>query len=276
MNNDAYLEQALLDEKFKPMPGHVICMKQSKNVVLDVAGLGAISASCITDSGLALVSSDTQASEHVKAMMVTVVAMGDNPYKWETRVPGNKKRKEVHDTTWSEQQIGIGTVLSIRPIAGVNQTKDSPFLDLRYDEISCIGQPFDDENSPDMLPAPGWVLVKLDETQKQDRSGIVIEDGLEEILQNGNMLYGEILGLPKGYGNGDLSVGDLICFPAHGGVGAIEFVEFDGGLRALPMHDVLGVAELDHFDTIIRSVERWKDYFEDEGLVDWTDGNYGN
>lgn len=242
MNNDQFLEQALLEDKVRPMPGHVFCMKQTKGQVLNVDGLGAINVSEIRSSGLVLPSTETKDTEMVKAMLVTVVAMGAEPYAWETRIP-KSKRKEKHATTWAEQQIEIGTVLSLRPIAGVNQTKDSPFLDVRYDEISCIGQ--FDPCAPAMLPAPGWVLVRLVEVEKQDHAGLVIQDGLEEILQQGFMYYGDVIGLPRGSDPEKVgfSVGDRICFPAHTGVGAIEFIEFDGGLRALPIHDVLGKVE---------------------------------
>lgn len=240
MTNDEFLEQALLDDKFRPMPGHVICMKNTKNVEIDVAGLGTVTASKVTDSGLVLVSSDSKESEQVKALMVTVVAIGKDPDKWETRIPKSKK-KENWNTTWDEQKIRVGTILSIRVGSGIDQTRGSNFIDLRYDEISCIGQP-KDEKCPDMLPAPGWVLVRLEPVEAPDHAGLVVEEGLDDLLVNGHMLYGEIIGLPRGY-NRDLRVGDRICFPAHSGVGATEFVEFDGNLRALPIQDVFGVVE---------------------------------
>ncbi len=280
MTNDEFLEQALLDDKFRPMPGHVICMKNTKNVEVDVAGFGTVTASKVTDSGLVLVSNDTKESEQVKALMVTVAAVGKDPDRWETRIPKSKK-KDLWNTTWEEQKIRVGTVLSIRVGSGVDQTRGSNFIDLRYDEISCIGQP-QDEDCPDMLPAPGWVLVRMDTTEVKDHAGLIVEEALEEILSNGNMLYGWIIGLPRGYPThcgADLHVGDRICFPAHSGVGATEFVEFDGGLRALPIRDVFGVVDeedddidpgctaLDHefyneIDEYDRDPEL--DYFEDE------------
>jgi len=64
------------------------------------------------------------------------------------------------------------------------------------------------------------------------------------VLDNGNMTYGTVIGLPRGYADGDLKVGDTICFPTHTGVGATEFIEFEGGLRCLPIDDVLGVKDV--------------------------------
>lgn len=241
MTNEDFLEQALLDEKFRPMPGHLICMKNTKNLEVEVAGFGTVTASKVTDSGLVLVSNDTKESEQVKALMVTVVAIGKDPDKWETRIPKSRK-KDNWNTTWDEQKVRVGTILSIRAVSGVDQTKGSSFIDLRYDEISCIGQPKNEE-CPDMLPAPGWVLVRMEPVKEVDHKGLIVESGLDELLVNGHMIYGEVIGLPRGYHGRDMRVGDRICFPSHTGVGATEFVEFDGNLRALPIRDVFGVVE---------------------------------
>lgn len=242
MRNDDFLEDAVLRDKYRPLPGHVLCLKETTNQEVEVEGLGTVSASDITDSGLVLVSKDTKQAETVKALTAVVVALGNDPYKWETRWQGDAKKLRDWETTWEEQKVEEGTVVAIRAISGMNQERDSRFLDLKYNEISMIGQPHDID-CPDMLPAPNWVMLELDVQDDQMRGSLHLYAGLQPLLDHGNMIFGVVRGLPRGYIDGDLSIGDRVCVPAHTGVGATEFVEFEGNLRAVPMDDIMGVVE---------------------------------
>ncbi len=236
---DEFLEEMLDQGRVRPLPGHLYAAKLTKNRPVDLDGYGQIAVSEVRDSGLVVVSGDTQEAEHYKALNCVILAVGEDPPEWKTRW-FHKKRD--WNTSFAEQRIGEGTVVSIRAIAGVDQVKGSRFLQLRYDEISAIGQP-EDEDVPDMLPAPGWVLVKLREAQAPERGGLVLYDGLADVLDHGNMTFGTVLALPRGYSDGDLKAGDSICFPTHTGVGATEFIEFDDGIRCLPLDDVFGCEE---------------------------------
>lgn len=240
MTNDDYLEAMLEEGRVRPLPGHLYAAKLTKNQHVELAGYGDIAVSEIRDSGLVIVSNDTKEAEHYKALSCVVLTRGEDPDRWTTR--WYDKRRDW-GTTFAQQGIEEGTIVTIRAVAGVDQTKGSRYLQLRYDEINAIGQP-EGEDTPDMLPAPGWVLVKLHEEESQERGGLQLYDGLVELLDHGNMRYGTVIGLPRGYTDGDIAVGDTICFPTHTGVGATEFIEFEGGLRCLPIDDVLGVQDV--------------------------------
>lgn len=240
MEADAYLEAMLEEDRVRPLPGHLIGMKVTQNEHVDLEGYGKVAVSTVTAGGLVLVSNDTKEAEHYKAKLVTVLVLGAEPDRWSTRWFDKKRDWK---TSFAEQGIELGTVVAVRAVSGVDQVKGSKFIQLRYDEISTIGQPEGTEG-PDMLPAPGWVLVRMESPEKVDR-GLIIYEGLEQVLQDGNMSYGVIIGLPRGYPGTDFQVGDRICFPTHTGVGATEFVEFEGGLRCLPIDDVFGKVEID-------------------------------
>lgn len=235
--DDSYLEAMLEEDRVRPMPGFLIGMKDTKNSVVEVEGFGNVSVSGTTASGLAIVSNDNEMAEHYKALLVTAVVVGPPPDKWKCR--WYKKKRDWH-TTWQEQGIDVGTKLAFRAVAGVEQERGSRFVQLRYDEICAIGQP-EGSDGPDMLPAPGWVLVQMCE-ESEYKGSLELYSGLSDVLNNGNMSYGVVIGLPRGYSDGDMEVGDTICFPTHTAVGATEYVTFEGGLRCLPMDDVLGVA----------------------------------
>lgn len=239
MDADAYLEAMLEEDRVRPLPGHLIGMKVTQNEHVDLEGYGKVAVSGVTAGGLVLVSNDTKEAEHYKAKLVTVLVLGDEPDQWKCRWFDKSRNWK---TTFAEQGIDLGTVVAVRAVSGVDQVKGSKFLQLRYDEISAIGQP-EGSDGPDMLPAPGWVLVRIESPEKIDR-GVLVYDGLEQVLQEGNMTYGTVIGLPRGYPFSDIKVGDRICFPTHTGVGATEFVDFEGGLRCLPIDDVLGVEDV--------------------------------
>lgn len=235
---DRYLESMMEEDRVRPLPGYLITLKHTNNQVIDLPNGMSVAASEVRPSGLVLVSPDTKEAEYYKATLVTVLVVGADPYKWNTRWWGKTRD---WPTNWEEQGIDVGTILAIRPIAGVNQEKGSKFLQLEYSEICAIGQP-EGADGPDMLPAPGWVLVQKDAADDSKHSGLHIYGGLKDVLDKGNMTFGTILALPKGYTDGDLAIGDRICFPTHTAVGATEFIEFEGGLRCLPIDDVLGVS----------------------------------
>lgn len=240
MDADAYLEAMLEEDKVRPLPGHLIGLKHTKNKHIDLEGYGQIAVSQQTASGLVVVSNDTREAENYKALLVTIFVLGDEPDKWNTRWFDKKKDWK---TTFAEQRIDVGTTVAIRAVSGVDQVKGSKFIQLRYDEVSAIGQAEDATDVPDMLPAPGWVLVQLDTSEHKNKAGLHIYAGLQQVLDQGQMSYGTIIGLPRGYPFDDLHVGDTICFPTHTGAGATEFVEFEEGLRCLPIDDILGVVD---------------------------------
>jgi hypothetical protein len=162
---------------------------------------------------------------------------------WNGRDPGKPIERDFH-TSFEEQKIEVGTVLAVRAIAGSEQDSSSHFIQVRYDEICAIGKPFDEVGGFDMLPAPGWVLVQKDEATTP-KSTLYNYDSLAQVMVDGWGTWGTIIELPRGVNSNDLRVGDHVMFPSHAGVGSTEYVEFGGGIRCLPLEDILLVQEPD-------------------------------
>jgi hypothetical protein len=234
MFDDNYWEKVIADGTVRPLKGHLTCEKYHKSVVEHVEGIGDIPITGVTEGGLVLVGEDDSEAEDVKAFMLRVRVVGEDPEAWKFRFFGKERD---YKSTFAEQRVRPGVIIAVRGVAGANQSKNSHIIDVRYDEIVAIGTPKGE--FPAMLPAPGWVLVEhLDPAPK---SRLHISAGAEQITQEGNVRWGRIIALPRGTSSDGLEVGNEVCFPSHGGVGATEQLQFeDGRLRALPLDDVYG------------------------------------
>jgi len=234
MLNDNYWEKVIADGSVRPLKGHLTCEKYHQSVVEHVEGIGDIPISGVTEGGLVIVGTDDTEAEDVKAFMLRVRIVGEDPEAWKFRFFGKERD---YRTNFETQRIRPGVIIAVRGVAGANQSKNSHIIDIRYDEIVAIGTPRGE--SPAMLPAPGWVLVE--HLDPEPKSRLHISAGAEQITQEGNVRWGRVIGLARGTDSFGLSLGDEICFPSHGGVGATELVQFeDGRLRCLPLDDVYG------------------------------------
>jgi hypothetical protein len=199
------------------------------------------------------VSNKTAEQEYVNAVKLVVRRMGPTPVEWRFRClstggswngprPGAPIERDFQ-TTFEDQKIDVGTVLATRAVSGTEQDKTSRFVALRYDEICAIGKPFEEEEGFEMRPAPGWVMVQKDEVEAREGSRIHTYEALEQLCRDGNGTTGRVIELPRGVDSDGLQVGDRVMFPTHAGVGATEYIEFGGGIRCLPLEDVLLVLE---------------------------------
>lgn len=247
----------MLDEIFdrngvRPMRGYVICEKYIETSRVYVDGFGWVDSRGFSDGGLLLVSKQTQEQEYVNATRYVVRRIGTTPYEWRFRClstggswngprPGDPIERNFH-TTFAQQRVVEGTVLAARAVSGTQQDRASRFVALRYDEICAIGKPLDEPEGFEMLPAPGWVLVQKESSEaRKDR--LEVYEGLQQMIQNGNGTWGRILEIPREVNTNGLRVGDRVMFPTHAAVGATEYIEFGGGIRCLPLEDVLLVQE---------------------------------
>jgi hypothetical protein len=246
---DAVFEQ----DNVRPMPGYVICEKWTEISQVFVEGLGYISSKGFSPGGLLLASTKTVEQDNINATRVVVRRLGDSPPAWKFRClstggswngpsPGKAIERDFH-TDFPTQRIDVGTVLATRAVSGSEQDRASKFIALRYDEICAIGKPLEETDGFEMLPAPGWVLVQKDESKA--RAGALIHSyaGLDQMMADGCATWGTVLELPHGVNSNDLRVGDRVMFPSHAGVGATEYIEFGGGVRCLPLEDILLVQE---------------------------------
>jgi len=253
MRDVRYLDAVFEEDRVRPVKGYVICEKYVETNKVFVEGLGWVDSKGFSPGGLLLVSNKTTEQEYVNAVRFVVRRVGLSPDEWRFRClstggcwngpqPGKPIERNFH-TTFEAQKIEVGMVLAARAVSGSQQDKASRFIALRYDEICAIGKPLDEPEGFDMLPAPGWVMVKKDEVQARPGSRIHTYVGLEQLTQHGQGTLGVVIELPRGTDSDGLKVGDRVMFPTHAGVGATEFIEFEGGIRCLPLEDVLLVLE---------------------------------
>lgn len=238
--SDEYISDMLDDEKLRPVRGSVWCEKYTPGRErLMVEGLGVVSVADETESGIVLISGDAE-TDLVKASLLVVRAIGEAPENWSVRfldrARAGRKVDKVYPCDWENQRIEVGTVIAIRAVAGEGQVKNSRFIQVRYDEIVAIGTPLDADEIP-MLPAPGWVLV---EPLPEPQEASIFIGGMETSQSE----WGRVLGTPRGL-YGDVSTGDVVAYPLHRVYGATEYVTFEGGLRAVPVYDLLAVLEED-------------------------------
>lgn len=230
---DTYIRELLLAGRLTPKPGSLWCEKLFETKQLDLPGIGQVTGT-MTASGLVLVGNKSTQDEAVRSKVVLVRAVGEPPPRWSTRW---FDKERVWPTEWSEQGIDIGTVIMVRAVAGVEQGIDDKYIEIRYDEIVAIGQPVGTDG-PDMLPAPGWILLDVDPGDDEHVGAVWVGEA-RDALENNHIQWGVVHGLPEGY-DGSLGVGDRVGFPRYVWT---EYVQ-TGSLRYMPQDEVLCV-ELD-------------------------------
>lgn len=249
--SDAYLKNSLRRGTLRPLAGTVYVQALASAEVRQVEGVGAVRVKPSSTSGIIIPCLDTSETENVGQHLYVVKALGAPPEDWHTRF---FEKERSWGQTWESQAIGKNTVIAVRPISGVGQDKTSAFKQIRHDEIVAIGRPLDEDEAPDMLPAPGWVMLEMDPimVEKVLESGLVLPgNGAAPRLEQGALNYGTVVGLPRGlsYEAEGLRLGDRVGIPYHTAVGATERLEFDDNLLAVPLEDIFVVlVDDDDFD----------------------------
>lgn len=232
-DRDLYISELLDRGALRPKPGHLWCEKFIKDSV-EVAGLGEVAGELHAGSGLVLVSSKDSQDEAILAKLLIVRAVGQDAFAWKFRY-FHKERD--WKTTFAEQGIAPGVVVAVRAVSGMQQAKDDRFLEIRYDEISAIGQTNPD--GPAMLPAPGWVMVDVGLDDLDGRVGsLFVSQEMQDVIEGGTMQWGSVAALPHGYADvGCLALGDEVGFDRY------KYVEFvtSGNFRFMPQDEILAV-----------------------------------
>lgn len=231
------LEDLLKAGRVRPVRGSLIGLKYVPELV-DAGQFGKIKGER-TDSGLVVVKGEETSEDALtKHTTVMVVALGDDPEAWKSRFDFIEWD---HQTTWAKQRIEVGTLVFVRAVAAAPLGVDNDFVQLRYDDIAGVGVPLTDSyNTGPCYPAPGWVLVKLDEFNDKVGSLIVPSAQYAEVLQEGAGQWGTVSVLPRDNNVIDLKPGDRVLFPRYQ---LTEYIDLEGGFRLLPFEDVLMVEE---------------------------------
>lgn len=229
---DIYIRELLLKGALRPKPGSLWGEKLFENKQLELQGIGTVTGT-VTDSGLVIVGAKSTQDEAVRSKVVLVRAVGEPPPRWHTRWFDNER---TWPTDWDEQGVDVGTVVMVRAVAGVEQGVDDKYIEIRYDEIVAIGQPLDTDG-PDMLPAPGWLLLDVDPGQ-EDTIGKVWVGDSRDALENNQIQWGIVKALPVGY-DGTLRLGNRVGFPRFVWT---EYVQV-GEMRYMPQDEVLVVSD---------------------------------
>ena len=239
---DEYISQALDEGRIRPLSGFLWAERLQTEEVESVEGLGNVRVSGKTDSGLVLIDMNDSETEMIDSFLFVVRVLGNDPNDWHFRY---FERERSWNASWGSQRIGVGTVIAVRPVSGVGQSKTSHFRQFRWDEVVAVGRPLDEDAYPDMLPAPGWVLLQMDADEEQTTgSGLVLGGAINKRLYDGRMDWGTVVALPHGLEDEySVTLGDRVGTPYHRGAGATEWLDFDGGLRAVPYDDLLLVEE---------------------------------
>lgn len=232
-DSDKILSQYLDAGTIRPRTGHLLCEKITEGKSLEIEGIGVVNGT-VTPGGLVIVGAHSEGEEAIRSKLLVVRAMGATPRSWKFRF---FSKERDWGTNWAEQNIEVGTVIAVRSVAGVEQDVDSLFLEVRYDEICAVGQP-EGTGGLDMLPAPGWVAVELDR-HPETIGGLHIRGEAVDVLTNGQIEWGTVVGLPAGYSDEGLKVGDRVGWDRY------RYQEFmmAGGLRFMPLDEVLVVQD---------------------------------
>lgn len=233
------LEDLLKAGKVRPVKGSLIGLKYVPDLVDTGTAAGRVKGEKTT-SGLVLVQGPEDAEDALtKHTIAMVVALGEDPVKWESRFGFSEFD---HKTTWADQRIELGTLVFVRAVAAAPLGVDSDFVQLRYDDIAGVGVPLSEDVTAPCYPAPGWLLVKLDEHEAKVGGIIVPSAQYAEVLQEGAGQWGTISVLPRNdiLIAGSLKVGDRVLFPRYQ---LTEYIDLEGGFRLLPFEDVLSVEE---------------------------------
>lgn len=249
MRDQRLLDQVFDDGNVVPLPGYLVCEKYTGISKTYVDGYGTVDTSEITASGLVIVSDVSQEQEFVSATRLVVRRAGASPHRWRFRHlttgghwggdnPGKIIEKDFK-TTFEAQKIKPGTVVATRAVYGAEQDKQSRFTVLRYDEVCAIGKPLTEEEGFDMLPAPGWVIVQKAIPRRED--GLHIPIMTNQFITEGGGTWCIVLEVARGTDNDGLKPGDRVLIPSYATTGSTEYIEFDEGVRCLPLEDVLAV-----------------------------------
>lgn len=224
-------------ERIRPLPGYLWCEKIPTIRPLPVDGLGTVTVSSVTPSGLAIVSDRTEENDAVRdAYSLVVRSLGADPPAWHTFVLDRERTWPCG--TWAEQKIREGTVVVVRAVSGLEQSRASRHIQIRYDEIAAIGAPLDEpDDAPAMYPGPGWVLVRLDEPPSDTHGSVYVGSAHADVFANSGVSWGTVYALPRGWADA-LTVGDRVAVPRWN---ATEYVDLEGNIRAVPWGDVLAV-----------------------------------
>lgn len=203
--------------------------------------------------GLFLPSSRAEAENDVLAKMYVVKAVGTDPEGWPTKwfLPSNESTgKSVRHwhTTFEAQGVKSGVVIAASAKAGMRNDLMANEVQIQHDEIVAIGKPLDNTDPFPMYAAPGWVIVEMESAGDKTAAGLLIHAGVNTRVRDGSVQWGRIVELPRGISYDDLgylSVGLRVAFPyalhASGRDPALEWVDFEGGYRALPIMCLLAV-----------------------------------
>ena len=193
-DRDKYISDLLDQGKLRPKPGHLWCEKFIRDGI-EVEGIGEVAGTLDAASGLVVVSGKDSQDEAILAKLLIVRAVGPEVPAWKFRY--FQGERDWH-TTFKEQGVAEGVVVAVRAVAGVTQVKDDRFIEIRYDEISAIGQTSND--GPAMLPAPGWVMVDVGLDDLTGKVGsLFVSREMQDVLEGGTMQWGAVAGLPRGY-----------------------------------------------------------------------------
>lgn len=249
MRDARLLDQVFDDDAVKPLPGHIVCEKWTGISKTFVEGFGVVDTSQVTESGLVVCSDVSREQEFVTATRLVVRRVGDPPHAWRFRhlttggdwrgTNAGKIIEKDFKTTFEAQKIEPGTVIATRPSYGAEQDRTSRFSVLRYDEICAIGKPFDEEDGFEMRPAPGWIIVQKDIRRMTHTLEIPLLT--DQFIKEGGGTWGIVLEVARNTDNDGLKPGDRVLFPSYAGTGSTEYIEFEGGVRCLPLEDVLAV-----------------------------------
>lgn len=230
---EKYIGEMLDRNVIRPKQGHLLCEKLSDVPTVSVEGLGEVSGS-LSAGGLLVVTKQTEEDAAIRSKLCVVRAMGKDPVEWNNRWFGKERDFK---TDWKGQRVDIGSVIGIRAIAGVEQALADKFIEVRYDEIGAIGQPPDD-GPDDMLPAPGWVFLDVSLDAGDTKLGsLYFRPEMKDVLENGGISWGRVLALPRDYRDGELVVGDEVCFDRAKNE---EYMMLEGSIRAMPQDELLG------------------------------------
>lgn len=243
MGEWAYHTLSEVANRVRPLPGFLWCQEVLRSVDRYIPGLGTVSVASETPGGLYLPPEDKQSSPLAGKLLIVRHKGGEPSQGWTQRWYG---RERDWDTSFEQQKIHEGTLLVVRKVAGLSAIECSDWYQVRHDEVCAIGIPYGEEHESglDMLPAPGWVAVQLDQLPEATVDGLWVRAEVRAVVQDYGGVWGTVSALHRGADpeNSPLKRGDRVLLPAHTGSGATEYIEHQG-LRYCPEDDILAVQE---------------------------------
>lgn len=227
-------------ERIRPLPGFVWCERVPDSVTRYVPGIGNVEISEVR-GGLVIPKKEDPLNDSGKGRLLVVRTTGRSPDDWHFRyLEGERSWKGA---SFEQQEIHEGTLLLVRQVAGISAGRDSELFQVRWDEICAIGRPAGEDGLVDMLPAPGWVALLVDELPDEiGVHGLYVRSEVRAALANTAGLWGTVAALARGFEDqyDGLRLGDRVLVPRLLNAGATEYV-IAGGLRYLPFDDCLAV-----------------------------------